>query len=176
MCGRLSKHGDNAHAIYLGRLSSVIGNIVAAKQKGEAIPAGWSLDVSGQPTTDASAALAGTMIAMGEAKGTALALMVEILGAALVGGALAFEASSFLDEKGPPPATGQSIIVIDPASFGSGTFAPTMTRLVAAIESQPGTRLPGQRRHALRASADANGLVIPAALVQQFGSVHGENG
>uniref|UniRef100_UPI0013D66CBB Ldh family oxidoreductase n=1 Tax=Proteus mirabilis TaxID=584 RepID=UPI0013D66CBB len=49
------------------------GNIVAAKQKGEAIPAGWALDPEGRPTTDADQALKGTMVALGGAKGTALA-------------------------------------------------------------------------------------------------------
>src|SRR3954453_17894899 len=49
------------------------GPIVAARQRGEPIPEGWALDADGRPTTDASAALAGTMIAMGDAKGAALA-------------------------------------------------------------------------------------------------------
>ena len=35
------------------------GNILAAKQKGEPIPAGWALDAEGRPTTDADAALKG---------------------------------------------------------------------------------------------------------------------
>eukprot|EP01042_Synura_sphagnicola_P017223 gene17223-21771_t len=37
------------------------GPIVAAKQKGEAIPEGWALDAAGKPTTDPAAAIAGTM-------------------------------------------------------------------------------------------------------------------
>ena len=58
------------------------GNILAAKQKGEPIPEGWALDADGEPTTDAAAALKGTMLPLGDAKGTALALMVELLRAA----------------------------------------------------------------------------------------------
>ena len=144
-------------------------NIVAAKQAGKTIPEGWALDAAGQDTTDPDAALAGTMVPMGNAKGAALALMVEVLVAALAGSHLAFEASSFLDAKGPPPETGQSLIVIDPESLGHGSFAGTMTRLAGAIESQPGARLPGQRRLALRAAAVTNGLEIAAPLVAQFG-------
>src|SRR5690606_16573695 len=52
------------------------GKVMAAAQKGEPIPEGWALDADGNPTTDAGQALAGTMLAMGEAKGAALALMV----------------------------------------------------------------------------------------------------
>lgn len=145
------------------------GNIVAAQQKGEQIPEGWALDAEGKPTRDPKAALGGTMVAMGGAKGTQLALMVEILAAALVGSHLGFEASSFLDEKGPPPETGQLLIAIDPDSLGHGRFAERMTTLAAAIESQEGARLPGLRRLAARKAAAASGIALPAALIERFG-------
>ena len=145
------------------------GNIVAARQKGTAIPAGWALDAQGRPTTDPDAALAGTMVAMGDAKGTALALMVEVLAAALVGSHLAFEASSFLDEKGPAPETGQLIIAIDPAGLGHGHMPERMTALAAAIEAQDGARLPGARRLEARQRAAADGIEVAAALIARFG-------
>lgn len=136
------------------------GNIVGAKQKGEPIPEGWALDKDGRPTTDADAALAGTMIALGDAKGAALALMVEVFSAALVGTHFAFEASSFLDDKGGPPQTGQLIIVIDPSGFGHSGFGERMQVLAEAIESQDGARLPGVRRLALREKAQRDGLSV----------------
>jgi (2R)-3-sulfolactate dehydrogenase (NADP+) len=146
------------------------GNVVAAKQKGEAIPEGWALDAGGRPTTDADAALAGTMVALGDAKGTALALMVEVLAAALVGAHYAFEASSFLDAEGGPPRTGQLVLALDPAGFGSAAgFSGRMSLLAQAIEEQPGARLPGSRRLALRAKAQAEGLALPDPLVARFG-------
>src|SRR5579872_51208 len=39
--------------------------IVAAKTKGEPIPLGWAVDENGQPTTDATAALAGSLLPVG---------------------------------------------------------------------------------------------------------------
>jgi (2R)-3-sulfolactate dehydrogenase (NADP+) len=137
------------------------GNIVAAKQKREPIPEGWALDKNGRPTTDAEAALAGTMIALGDAKGAALALMVEVLAAALIGTHFAFEASSFLDEKGGPPETGQLIITIDPAGLGHAAFGERMQVLARAIETQEGARLPGARRLVLREKARREGLSVP---------------
>jgi (2R)-3-sulfolactate dehydrogenase (NADP+) len=137
------------------------GNIVAAKQKGAPIPEGWALDKDGHPTTDADAALAGTMIALGDAKGAALALMVEVLAAALLGTHFAFEASSFLDDKGGPPQTGQLMIALDPAGFGHSSFGERMRVLAQAIESQGGARLPGARRLALREKAQHEGLSVP---------------
>lgn len=162
---------DRAPIVVDLALSAVArGNIVAARQKGEAIPEGWALDAEGRPTTDPEAALKGTMVALGGAKGATLALMVEVLAAALTGAHLAFEASSFLDEKGPPPGTGQMILAIDPAGFGHASFAARITALAAAIEAQAGTRLPGERRRRLRKTAEAEGLVLPAALVEAHGA------
>lgn len=53
--------------------------------------------------------------------------MVELLAAGLTGSHFAAGASSFLDAKGPPPATGQLIIAFDPQAVGGpqvlGRFA-----------------------------------------------------
>ncbi|NND49646.1 MAG: Ldh family oxidoreductase, partial [Rhizobiales bacterium] len=49
------------------------GKIMAAQRTGEAIPEGWALDAEGNPTTDPFAALPGTMLPIGGAKGAALA-------------------------------------------------------------------------------------------------------
>ena len=141
------------------------GPIVAAKQKGEAIPEGWALDEHGQPTTDAAAALAGTMVPLGDAKGATLAMMVEILAAALVGAHFGFQASSFLDDKGGPPDTGQLILAIDPHAMGGNWFDERMRLLAHAIEEQEGTRLPGVRRLTLRAKARAEGIEVAEELL-----------
>jgi (2R)-3-sulfolactate dehydrogenase (NADP+) len=61
------------------------GKIMAAHQKGTEIPSDWAFDRDGNPTTDPGEALEGTMMPLGEAKGAALALMVEILAASLTG-------------------------------------------------------------------------------------------
>jgi (2R)-3-sulfolactate dehydrogenase (NADP+) len=144
------------------------GNLVAAKQKGESIPDDWALDPDGNPTTDPARGIAGTMLPLGGAKGAALAFLVEALAAAVVGTNLAFEASSFLDDKGGPPRTGQLVIAIDPAGFGHGRFAERMAALAKAIESQNGARLSGMRRIALREKAARDGLVLPGLLRQQI--------
>ena len=140
------------------------GRIVAAGQRAEPIPEGWALDREGRPTTDPAEALAGTMVAMGDAKGAALALMVEVMAACLVGASLSLEASSFLREDGPPPGTGQLLLALDPAGFGHEGFGERMTRMAEAIEGQDGARLPGARRLAMRARAEAAGLAIPPDL------------
>ncbi len=144
------------------------GKIMAASQKKEPIPEGWALDVDGDPTTNAKAALAGTMVPLGDAKGTALALMVELLCAGLTGANYAYEQSSFFDAEGAPPATGQLLIAIDPHAFG-GTGALSrfaeMAELVAGME---GARLPGSRRQAIRERLRRDGIPADAALVTEI--------
>ncbi len=142
------------------------GNILAAKQKGERIPEGWALDAAGRPTTDPDAALAGTMVPAGDAKGTALALMVELLAGGLTGANFAAEASSFLDAEGPPPGTGQLIVAFDPAAFGSDPVR--FAALASSIERQAGARLPGKRRLDARARAASAGLSVDDALLKEI--------
>lgn len=144
------------------------GNLITAKQRGEAIPEGWAVDANGKPTTDPEAGLAGTMVPMGDAKGTALALMVELLAAGLTGANFAAEASSFIDAKGPPPGTGQLLIAIDCAALGGPAVLARFAQLAAAIEDQPGARLPGRRRLALRAKAASEGLPVADALLRDI--------
>ncbi len=144
------------------------GNILAAKQRGETIPSDWALDASGKPTTDPAAALAGTMLPLGGAKGTALALMVELLAAGLTGANYATEASSFLNAEGPPPGTGQLLIAFDPEAFGGQRAIDRFMALAAMIDAQEGTRLPGTRREALREKAARDGLTISETLLSEI--------
>jgi len=59
------------------------GKIMMASKKGEPIPEGWAVDKDGKPTTDAKAALGGAMLPMGDARGAALVLAVEILASSI---------------------------------------------------------------------------------------------
>ncbi len=144
------------------------GKVMAAAKAGESIPEGWALDPDGKPTTEPEAALAGTMIPMGDAKGAAQAMMVEILAASLIGANHAFEASSFFTADGPPPGVGQFLLAIDPNPLSGGTFADRLEVLISAVEGQEGTRLPGSRRLTNRAVAARDGIEIPAALLAEI--------
>jgi len=122
------------------------GKVMVANQLNEKIPEGWAIDKEGKPTTDAKKALEGAMLPIGDAKGSALALMVEILAAGLTGSNFGFEASSFLDDEGDSPSVGQLIIAIDPSFFSGESFGERTETIVGAILEQPGTRLPGDKR------------------------------
>jgi (2R)-3-sulfolactate dehydrogenase (NADP+) len=141
------------------------GKVMVARSKGEPIPLGWALDVEGNPTTDADAAMAGTMVPVGDAKGACLALMVEILAAGLTGANFSYQTSSMFDIKGPPPHLGQLFIVIDPQRLGGEDFLDRIDSLASAILAQPGTRLPGDNRLIARHKAQSQGLELPDSLI-----------
>ena len=149
------------------------GKIMMAEQKGEAIPEGWALDADGRPTTDAAAAMKGAMLPIGGAKGSALALMVEILAAALTGSAFGWEASSLFDDKGEAPNLGHTLIAIDPEQLSGGMFMTRMAVLLRAMDAEDGVRQPGLTRLQNRAVAAEHGLSIPENLVAQIRALAG---
>ncbi|MGE7370267.1 Ldh family oxidoreductase [Neorhizobium sp. NPDC001467] len=136
------------------------GKVMAAHQKNARIPEDWAFDTDGRPTTDAAAALKGTMAPSGGAKGAALALMVEVLAAGLTGANFSYQASSLFDEHGPSPALGQMIIAIDPNAASGGGTTERMAALAAEMARDEGVRLPGRRGRGLRQAALETGLTI----------------
>jgi (2R)-3-sulfolactate dehydrogenase (NADP+) len=150
------------------------GKIMSAAQAGGPIPEGWALNAEGKPTTDARAALAGTLLPAGGAKGAALALMVELLAAALTGSNFASEASSFFEADGPPPGVGQLLLAIDPSAFSGGNdFAQRCAALADDMQKDDGVRLPGARRFGLRGAARRHGVAVDAKLLRQVRDMSG---
>jgi (2R)-3-sulfolactate dehydrogenase (NADP+) len=148
------------------------GKVMVAAKAGRPIPAGWALDAKGQPTTDANAALEGSMLPMGAAtspKGAMLALVVELLVTAVIGANFGFEASSFFVDEGNRPGLGQVFIVIDPdALAGRAPYFERVEALVAEMLRDEGVRLPGARREALLRQAERDGVDVADALLQSW--------
>lgn len=148
------------------------GKVMVAAKKGDAIPLGWALDADGAPTTDAQAALAGSMLPIGAVsspKGAMLALTVELLVTALIGAHFGFEASSFFVDEGNQPELGQLFIVIDPDAFaGSTSYLNRVEVLLGEMLKDDGVRLPGARRESLRRQALADGIEVPEAMLAQL--------
>jgi (2R)-3-sulfolactate dehydrogenase (NADP+) len=145
------------------------GKILVASQQGNPIPEGWALDDRGKPTNDPDAALSGTMLPMGDAKGTALVFMVEVLAAALTSSMFGFEASSFFSAEGSPPGVGQLLMAIAPGPVSNGQFQTRLEDLIDEILLQGGdVRLPGDRRLELREKAHLNGISLTDKQYQEI--------
>lgn len=160
--------------LVLDQSSSVVAKseIMVHQQRGEAIPLGWALDRDGVPTQDPKAALeGGTMVPAGGHKGAGLALIVEVLAAWATGANLSMEASSFADNAGGSPRTGQFFIAFDPGPLAGPDAGARLARLCAAIADQEGARLPGQRRAAARLRTAREGITIPQGLHERLSGV-----
>ena len=148
------------------------GKILQAAKKGELIPEGAAVDAQGNPTRDPAKAFDGALLPFGGPKGYALALMVEIMSAALTGATLAIEASSLFTPDGPAPRLGQSFLVMNPAASAGATFVDRVEHLLAYINDQPGTRLPGDRRIGLSQQArQSNSIDLPDDLLKELRSL-----
>lgn len=151
----------------------------AAAQAGEPIPLGWALDAAGNPTTDAQAALAGSMAPAAGHKGSALALLVDVMAGGVAGSNFSFEASGFGGNEGGPPDVGQVVIAIDAtASMGSG-YLDRLEVEFTALTAEPGVRLPGDRRLASRAHAEIHGVEVPddlMAVLTSYAEGHQDEG
>lgn len=147
------------------------GKIMVAQQRQESIPEGWALDSEGRPTTDPEAALSGTMLPMGDAKGAALVLMVEVLAAALTAAQFGFEASSFFTGEGEPPNVGQLLLAFAPNPLSNDQFYARLEDLLETILTQSNTRLPGDRRWKLRHQAYKDGVFLTHQQYEQLVSL-----
>lgn len=144
------------------------GKIMVAAKEGKPIPEGWAFDAGGKPTTDAKAALTGSMAAIGGVKGVLLALTVELLCCALTGAKFGFENDSFF-EPGRPASIGHALLAIDPGAFaGTAAYDARLDALIAEMLKDDEVRLPGARRQKLVADARANGLDVPEAMLKQL--------
>jgi (2R)-3-sulfolactate dehydrogenase (NADP+) len=156
--------------IDLALTTVVRGRIMMAMRKGEKIPEGWALDRNGKPTTDAKEAINhGSLFPIGGAKGAMLALMFELICAALTGSAIGPEADSFFAEEGNRPRIGQAFIAIDPSALaGMDRFFERVQTVVDTMLADPEVRLPGARRFAAEKSARAHGIEVADELIAQI--------
>jgi (2R)-3-sulfolactate dehydrogenase (NADP+) len=154
--------------IDLAMTTVVRGRIMMAMRRGERIPEGWALDRNGRPTTDPKEAIEnGSLFPIGGAKGAMLALMFELICAALTGSAIGPEVDSFFSDEGNRPHIGQAFIAIDPAALaGTETFHERIESVVSAMLADPEVRLPGARRFSAEAAA-AGGIEVPDELLAQ---------
>ena len=145
------------------------GKVMIAAKEGKPIPLGWALDRDGNPTTDAKAALTGSMVAVGGTKGAMLALIVELLSCALTGAAFGFEADSFFVDEGNRPNLGQAFLVIDPDAVGGrDVYLARIETLIEEMMKDSGVRMPGMRRLALAAQRRVTGMMLPDALAMEL--------
>ena len=136
------------------------GKILASSKGDNVIPQGWALDSNGEPTTNAKEALKGVLLPIGEEKGSALCMMIEIFTACLSGSNIGCEASSLLDDQGVAPSISQCLLVFDQNAISQKAFENRLEDLCQYVLEQEGTRLPGDKKSSLYDLAKQDGVEI----------------
>jgi len=144
------------------------GELELHRRGGRQLPPGCGIDSDGNPTTDPVAIAAGAMLPFGGHKGSALALMVELLAGPLIGDLTSKESLLMDDGAGATPIGGELILAIDGSRFSD---TPASSDRAEALFQQivgQGARLPSQRRYTARKKSLAEGVHIPAALYEEL--------
>lgn len=141
------------------------GDITIAARDGRTLPPGVGISASGEPTTDPAEVLKGAQLPFGGYKGTAIALMIELLAAGLIGQPFSFEAGERDNKDGGPPRGGVFLLALDPARFGDARgWAAHCESFFARYAKLDGVRLPGDRRAENRARIECAGTDLPEQL------------
>jgi (2R)-3-sulfolactate dehydrogenase (NADP+) len=141
-------------------------SIRRAAEEGRPIPEGWALDAEGRPTTDPREAMSGALLAFGGARGANIALMVEVLAAALSGANWSVDAPP-LSTGSQCPGTGLFVLAIDPSLLDSG-FAARLGAHLDRLSAEYSVHRPGAAGWAARTAAAREGLRLPKALVDRL--------
>jgi delta1-piperideine-2-carboxylate reductase len=145
------------------------GDVQIAAREGRQLPPGTGVDRDGKPTTDPKSVLdGGALLPFGGYKGASIAMMIEVLGAALAGSDFSFEIDWSDYPGAATPHGGQTYILIDPAKGAPGAFTARIETLIAEMHEAGQTRLPGDRRYANRRRAEAGGIPIGRAAIEDL--------
>ncbi|MEQ9488008.1 MAG: Ldh family oxidoreductase [Alphaproteobacteria bacterium] len=146
-----------------------------AAREGESIPEDWALDKNGNPTTNAEAALEGSMQAIGGAKGASLGLLVDMLCVALSGGMIGPQVKAPQNASGEKSGVSHLFIAFDTEAFGGvNLIAEKVEEIASAIEATPPAdpqqpvRMPGTRAALRREQSRKNGIFMTEQLVDAF--------
>ena len=178
-------HGTNPFAvgvpsredpIVLDMATSVVarGKVMLAKKEGKAIPEGWALDKNGCPTTDPTEALAGTMFPVGGVKGYGIALIIDLLCAALSGADVGTHLTP-LDQLHGSQNLGHFFIAIDVEKFRpADDFLDDVEMIKNDIKSLPRIEgvekimMPGEPESDKKRERTENGIQIPPAVYRDL--------
>ena len=151
------------------------GDVQIARREGRQLPPGTGVDRLGNPTTDPNAVLeGGALLPFGGHKGSSIAMMMEIMGAALAGSDYSFEIDWSNHPGAATPHGGQTYILIDPKRGAVNSFADRLEVLIDEIHDAGQTRLPGDRRYANRRDSIAHGIPIDDAAWADIRRLAGE--
>lgn len=143
-----------------------VSDVRLAQRQGKHLHSEAGLDPQGNPTTNPDEILSsGTLLPFGGHKGTAIALMVELLTAGLSGGNFSFNYNAAKD--GPVNPAGQFYLAIDPSTM-SADFLTHIQSFLQQFDGNGSARVPGDGRLARQLRAEREGITVAQPLHQKL--------
>jgi LDH2 family malate/lactate/ureidoglycolate dehydrogenase len=137
-------------------------SVIQAAERGETLPEGILAAADGSPLTDPTRADEGAMLPFGGAKGSGVALLVEVLASVVTGAASSLNVRSMFNDFTGPAEMGHAFIVIDVARLsGPAAYGERMEGLLREMgdaAAGDGLRLPGDARWAALEDSVAHGV------------------
>ncbi len=148
------------------------GDIQLAANSGRLVPPGTGLDKFGKPTENPADILdGGTLLPFSGHKGSSIAMMVEVLAAALTGGSFSWEINKSGYTNAHTSRAGQFLLCIDPGVSGQSAFTARIDTLARMLLDSGQSRMPGERRYANRKQSERDGVEVnPIQLLSWYDS------
>ena len=140
---------NNTPVVYdMATSTMAMGEVQVAARDGHKVPFGTGLNKEGEKTDDPSQiANGGVLLTFGDYKGSAIAMMIELLAAGLVGDLFSFEAKEEDNNDGGPARGGEFIMALSPELIAGKDWNQHAEKFFEQMVALDGVRLPGQRRH-----------------------------
>jgi LDH2 family malate/lactate/ureidoglycolate dehydrogenase len=151
------------------------GKVKTKALRGEPMPEGWMIDLSGRALTDPKRAEEGFLLPIGNYKGYGLALVFGLLAGTLNGAAFGRNVIDFNKDDKTPTNTGQVIVALDVARFSPlEAFKRDVDKVIQVMRNStkmPGVRriqLPGDQSHATWLERSAFGVPLNNTLANSL--------
>lgn len=113
------------------------GKIRMAALQNKEMPLDWGLDKDGNPTSDPSEALLGSLVPIGGVKGSGLSLIIDLLTGALTGTSSLGEVKNITDMNGPSKTSHLFIVINIGAFMDIDEYKERVDDAISKIKSLP---------------------------------------
>ena len=151
------------------------GKLVVAAKKKQPIPPGWALNKEGEPTTDPAEGVLGSVMPAAGPKGSAIALVIDVLSAVLSGSLFGPHVRDLYTDFDQPACVSHVFAAINIEAFTSlERFRGEMDRMITEIKNSrpakgvPEIFLPGEIELRRREKWLKEGIPMAAAIVKEL--------
>ncbi|GGE42198.1 lactate dehydrogenase [Pullulanibacillus camelliae] len=154
------------------------GKIRVAATNGEPIPEGLALDKDGAPTTDAKKAFEGVCLPFGGAKGSALAMMMDLMAGMFTGANFGGDVKSLYFDHSEPQNVGHLFFVIKPDLFVSmDEYKNRMDTFYSRLKNLPRAQgfdeimMPGEPEERVAKERSEKGIPLSGEILSNLSEV-----